>query len=80
MLHVPFFVERGGLASYSADTFELGKQAGAPRRLDFEGRQARRSAGRQPTKFELVITLKTAKAPGLKIPPALLIRADEVIQ
>jgi putative ABC transport system substrate-binding protein len=80
MFHVPFFVERGGLASYSANSYELGRQAARLVDKILKGAKPADIPVEQPTKFELVINLKTAKALGLTIPPALLLRADRVIQ
>jgi len=80
MFHFPFFVERGGLASYSANTYELGKQAARLVGKILKGAKPADLPVEQPTKFELVINLKTARTLGLTIPPSLQVRADRLIQ
>jgi putative ABC transport system substrate-binding protein len=80
MFHVPFFVERGGLASYSPDTYELGKQAARLVDKLVKGTKPADLPVEQPLKFELVLNLKTAKALGLTVPPAVLVRADRIIE
>ncbi len=80
MFHIPFFVERGGLASYSANTYELGKQAARLVAKILQGAKPADLPVEQPVKFELVINLKAAKALALTIPPSVLLRADRVIE
>lgn len=80
MFHYPFFVEQGGLASYSANTYELGKQAARLVNKIAKGARPADLPVEQPLKFELVINLKTAKALGLTIPPTVLLRVDRVIE
>ena len=80
MFETPFYVERAGLASYGADKYALGRQAARLVDKILKGAKPGDIPVEQPTKFELAINLKAAKALGIVVPKSMLLRADRLIQ
>ena len=74
------FARDGGLLSYGADTVDLWRRAATYVDRILRGAKPAELPVQLPTKFEMTVILKTAKALGLAVPPSILLRADKVIE
>jgi putative ABC transport system substrate-binding protein len=74
------FVRIGGLMAYGPDQLDIYLQAGTYLARLLKGEKPADMPIAQPTKFEFIVNLKTAKALGLTIPPSLLLQADQIVE
>ena len=77
---LPEFVKAGGLLYYGADRVDAIRRAATYVDRILRGAKPAELPVQFPTKFEMAVNLKTAKALGLAVPPSILLRADEVIE